>query len=162
MRLTQPKYSLDNLPLVMTDMEAQILKYIATTYGMMENYEKAIMLYSHLKRYLENDTDKVTSAGKLVSICYNLSKSLGLAGRYDESIAVAEESVKYCEFTNNISLLPSCIYNCAKTMASRNYDGDKEKARELVEEALALCTPKTWNITELTELLAKLKRALEN
>ncbi len=161
MRLTQPKYSLDNLPLVMTDMEAQILRYMATTYGMMEDYEKAIMLYSHLKRYLENDTDKVSSARKLVNICYNLSKSLGLAGRYDESIAVAEESVRYCKYAENLSMLPSCIYNNAKVLASRNKSGDKEKARELVDEALALCTPMSWNITELSTLLKKLKAEIE-
>ncbi|MCD7804466.1 MAG: helix-turn-helix transcriptional regulator [Oscillospiraceae bacterium] len=162
MRLTQPKYSLDNLPLVMTDMEAQILKYMATTYGMMEDYEKAITLYSHLKRYLENDTDKVTSAGKLVSICYNLSKSLGLLGRYDESIAVAKESVRYCEYVDNLSMLPSCIYNNAKALVSRNKPGDKEKAKELVNEALVLCTPRTWNITELLTLLKTLKAEIED
>ncbi|MCD7772308.1 MAG: helix-turn-helix domain-containing protein [Oscillospiraceae bacterium] len=162
MRLTQPNYSRENLPLVMTDMEAQILRYIATTYGILEDYESAIMFYSHLKNYIENDLDKVGSAKKLASICYNLSKSLGLVGRYDESIAIAEESIKYSEFINDIRVLPSCIYNCARVLAYRNNNGDKSKAKELVEEALSLRTPRTWNIEELSELLEKLRDELNN
>ncbi len=160
MRFTQPNYTLENLPLVMTDMEAQILRYIATTYGMMEDYESAIKLYSYLKDYTENDTDKVGSAKRLANICYNLSKSLGLAGRYDESIAVAEESIKCCEFINDIRILPSCIYNYARVLVYRNNKEDKNKAKELVEEALSLCTPKTWNIEELSELIKKLEEEL--
>ncbi len=156
MRQTQLDYSFENLPLVMTDMEVQILRHIATTYGMMDDYEKAIVLYSHLKSYLESDTDKVNSARKLANICYNLSKSLGLVGRYDDSIAVAEESIRYCEYLNNISLLPSCIYNCAWSLVRRNNNGDKERAKELISEAKALCTPKTWNVKELSDLLEKL------
>ncbi|MCD7783993.1 MAG: helix-turn-helix domain-containing protein [Oscillospiraceae bacterium] len=162
MRLTQPNYSLERLPLVMTDMEAQILRYIATTYGMMGDYENSIRLYYYLKHYLENDTDKVSSADTLAGICYNLSKGLGLLERYDESIKVAKEGIRYCEYMNNISLLPSCIYNCAKALASRNNEGDMEKVKILVEDALALCTPKTWNNSELSELLKKLKIEAEN
>ncbi len=65
MRLTRPDYTLDKLPHVMTDMESQILRYIANTYTVMEDYEKAITIYYHLKPIFENSTNKVGSAKKI-------------------------------------------------------------------------------------------------
>ncbi|MCD7888409.1 MAG: helix-turn-helix domain-containing protein [Oscillospiraceae bacterium] len=149
MRLTQPNYSFENLPLIMTDMEEQILRYIANTYTMIEDYNSAIAIYYHLKFYIENDTDKVTSARKLVNICYNLSKCLGLTERYTESIDVAKESIDFCRFTNNVCMLPMCMYNYAWSLTYRNKSDDRDRAREIILEIPAYCTPMTSDIDEL-------------
>lgn len=163
LRLTVKDYSINNLPIVMTKMEVQILKYIAVTYGAMDEYDTASTILSHVKSRLEEFIfDDTVKARTLISICYNLSKSLGLAELYDDSIAVAEDGIKYCEYTNNIGMLPWCMYNCAWSLAHRNLSGDKDKALELSHEALALCTPKTRNSSELSSFIAKLTEELND
>ncbi len=160
MRLTQPDYSLENLPPIMTDMEAQILRHIASAYALMEDYEKAIDLYSYLKNYIGNDTDKVASAKKLVNICYNLSKCLGLTGRYSESIDIATEGINACHFTGDIQMIPLCMYNCAWSLTYRNESDDRDRARELITEIYAYRTPMTRDIDALNESLCNLSDIL--
>ncbi len=163
LRLTVKDYNVNNLPMVMTKMEVQILKYIATTYGAMNDYDTASTILSHVKSRLEEVIfDDTIKARTLISICYNLSKSLGLAEMYDDSIAVAEDGIKYCEYINNIGALPSCIYNLAWSTAHRNGQGDKERALKLANEALLLCTPKTRNHEELSSLIRNLIEELND
>lgn len=163
LHMTLKDYSLNNLPSVMTKMEIQILKYIAVTYGIMNDYDTASYILNHIKKRLEEVAfDETIKAKMLTSICYNLSKSLGLAGKYDESISVAEDGIRYCEYLNNIGSLPRCIYNLAWSTAHRNGQGDNERALKLAHEALSLCTPKTRNSEELSSLIRKLINELSS
>ncbi|MCD8006234.1 MAG: helix-turn-helix transcriptional regulator [Oscillospiraceae bacterium] len=157
MRLTQPKYSLENLPLVMTDMEAQILRYIAATYGIMGNYDTAIVIYYHLRNYIKQDVDKIDSSKKLVNVCYNLSKCLGQSGRYSEGVEIAKEGIDACRFTNNVYMLPLCMYNYAWSLAYRDEAGDWDEARKLMTEISAYCTPMTRDIDALKKNIRELK-----
>ncbi len=146
MRITLPDYNISSLPTLMTDMEAVILRYIANAYVVMENYNVAIKIYYQLNDRENRKSDKIAACEKLISICYNLSKCLGQAGRYDECIDVAKEGMRCCEYTDDISMLPSCMYNCAWSLVRRNMIGDKEEAERLTDKMFALFTPMTWNV----------------
>ncbi|MCD7784143.1 MAG: helix-turn-helix domain-containing protein [Oscillospiraceae bacterium] len=146
MRLTNPSYSVDNLPTLMTDVEALILRYIANSYAVAEDYNIAISIYYRLKSVEDNKVDKYTASKKLVHICYNLSKCLGEVGRYDECIDVAKEGTLCCEYTDNICMIPSCMYNCIWALVRRDMLGDKEEAKRLIDELSGLYTSKTWNL----------------
>ncbi len=154
LRLTIPNYDENNLPKYMTNMEAQILRDIANTYGEMEQYEPAIVILSHVKENIEkNAVDKAFSARKLLYICYNLSKFLGLSGKYNDSVRIAKEGMNCCQYVSDIYMLPGCMYNCAWSLAR---SGNKEEAKKLANEALSLCTPRIWDAEELTECLKRL------
>ncbi|MCD8107466.1 MAG: helix-turn-helix domain-containing protein [Oscillospiraceae bacterium] len=163
LRLTVPNYDENNLPKYMTNMEAQILRDIANSYGGMQGYESAATILTHIKGNIEkNIVDKAYSARKLINVCYSLSKYLGLMGRYDESIQVSQEGIECCEYVSNLSRLPSCMYNCAWSLARRNNVGDKEEAKKLAEEALSLCTPRVWDADELKECISRLLMEIKN
>ncbi|MCD7733050.1 MAG: helix-turn-helix domain-containing protein [Oscillospiraceae bacterium] len=160
MKLTRPDYCLEKFPLVMTDMEAQILRYIASSYAILGEHEIAISLYYHLKRCAENDTNRVKSANRLVSICYNLSKCLGVTEKFSESIAIAEEGIDVCNFVNDMAMLPLCMYNCAWSLTYRNENGDREEAKRLLDELSKYCTPQTPYIDEFRIKIDELRRVL--
>ncbi len=158
LRMTVPYYSENELPKFMTNMEAQILRDIANSYGLMEDYEPAIRILYCVKCHYENNAvDRAFSARKLIEICYNLSKFLGLAGKYDESVQIASEGIRYCEYVPELRVLPSCMYNCAWSLER---SGKKEEAKKLAEEALSLCTPRVWNVEELTECINRLLKEI--
>ncbi|MCD7846905.1 MAG: helix-turn-helix domain-containing protein [Oscillospiraceae bacterium] len=163
LRLTIPNYSESKLPKYMTNMEAQILRDIADTYGELQEYEHAINILQHIKdNYEKHAVDKSYSAKRLVDICYNLSKCLGLAGRYSESIQIAKDGINYCDYVSNLSMISSCMYNCAWSLSRRNNYGDKEEAKKLANEALSLCTPKVWNSEELKQCLNRLLKEIDS
>lgn len=157
LKMTSKDYRADNLPPFMTSMEIQIIGYIAVTYAFLNDSKTTIRMLSHTKAYIERFyTDKLTAYKKLSIICYNLSKYLGLAGRYDECIDVARQGVEYCDMINHIAVLPNCMYNLAWALARRNDRGDREEAKELAEKALTYCNPKTTNAKTLPNLIKKL------
>ncbi len=158
LRMTVPSYSLNNLPILMTDMESLILRYIANSYTMAEDYSDAIVIYYHLKNWENSRSDKIAASKKLVRICYNLSKCLGMLGKYDESISVAREGICSCEYADNILMLPSCMYNCVWSLVRRNNTGDIEEAKELIDEMSGLYTTKTWNIDGLKEGVDRIEK----
>ncbi len=163
LRLTIPNYHESELPKYMTNMEAQILRDIANSYGLMEDYEPAIDILMHIKSNIERHAvDKDFSSKKLISICYSLSKYLGLVGRYDESIQAARDGMSYCEYVGDSRMLPSCMYNCAWSLSRRNYYGDKEEAKKLANEALSLCTSRAWNSEELNECINRLLEQIDS
>ncbi len=163
LRMTIPNYNENDLPKHMTNLEAQIMRDIANSYGLLEDYEPAIAILKHVKANIEkNVVDTAFSARKLIDICFCLSKYLGLTEKYDECILVARDGINYCEYVSNLSKLPSCMYNCAWSMARRNNYGDKEEAKKLAEEALSLCNSRVWNVEELTECLNRLLREINS
>ncbi|MCD8055355.1 MAG: helix-turn-helix domain-containing protein [Clostridiales bacterium] len=157
LRMTSKDYRPDNLPPFMTSMEIQIIGYIAVTYAFLNDSEMTIRMLSHTKAYIERFyVTKSTAYERLSTICYNLSKYLGLAGRYDECINTARQGVEYCNTIDDIPLLPNCMYNLAWALARRNDRGDKEEAKELAEEALVYCNPKTINAKTLPNSIRRL------
>ncbi|MCD8005764.1 MAG: helix-turn-helix domain-containing protein [Oscillospiraceae bacterium] len=148
LRMTAVNYRPNNLPLYMTYMECQILSEIAIAYSELGQLETAIAIDSHVKGFMEfYIEDKVVVANYLIILCYNLSKMYGLAGQYNESIAVARDGIYWHEYTGIQRTLPQTMYNCAWSLARRNEIGDVAEAKRLAYDAL-----------ELTELMAKYTR----
>ncbi|MCD8005726.1 MAG: helix-turn-helix domain-containing protein [Oscillospiraceae bacterium] len=139
LRMTAVNYTPDNLPAYMTNMEHQILGHIAITYYELEQSETAIRIYYHVKNFLETYVDdKMYSAGQLTHLCYNLSKMLGLAGRYDECISVCHDGLDWHKYTGLEETYPLTMYNCAWSLARRNKEGDLEEAKKLAYGSLEL------------------------
>lgn len=145
LRMTVPNYGIDNLPPLLTNTESLILRYIANAYAVLESYDIAIKVYYYLKSRENKKSDRYAASKNLVHICYNLSKCLGQVGRYDECIKVAKEGMCCCKYVSNISMLPSCMYNCVWSLVLRNNDGDREEAKRLIDKISELNTPMTWN-----------------
>ncbi|MCD8344506.1 MAG: hypothetical protein LUC38_00880 [Oscillospiraceae bacterium] len=139
LRMTVINYSPQNLPPYMTNMECQILGKIANTYYDLKQIETAILIYTHVKHFMELYVeDKLIAANHLRVICYNLSKFLGLAGRYSDCIAVARDGIYWHKLTGIQKTLPQTMYNCAWSLARRNEEGDMEEAKKLAYDALEL------------------------
>ncbi len=98
---------------------------------------------------------------KLINICYNLSKCLGLSGRYTESIDIAREGIDYCKYANDVSTLPLCMYNYAWSLTYRNENNDREKAKQKLNELSEYCTPMTKNIGVLIDGIRELYKEIE-
>ena len=161
LRMTISNYNENDLPKHMTNLEAQIMRDIADAHGELYEYESAIAILEHIKANIEkNSADKAHSARKLILICYNLSKFLGLIKKYDDSIRVSRDGIVCCEYVNDLSMLPNCMYNCAWSLTRRNNYGDKEEAKKLAEEALSLCNSRVWNCNELSERLKRILNKL--
>ncbi|MCC8196991.1 MAG: helix-turn-helix domain-containing protein [Ruminococcus sp.] len=131
LRMTAVNYSPQNLPPYMTNMERQILGKIANTYYDLKQIETAIVIDSHVKRFMESYVeDKLIAANHLVLLCYNLSKFLGLVGRYSDCISVARDGIYWHKLTGIQKTLPQTMYNCAWSLARRNEKGDMEEAKK--------------------------------
>ena len=139
LRMTAVKYSPQNLPPYMTNMECQILGKIANTYDDLKQIETAIVIDSHVKRFMEHYVeDKLIAANHLTLLCYNLSMFLGLVGRYGDCISVARDGIYWHKLTGIKKTLPQTMYNCAWSLAQRNEEGDMEEAKKLAHDALEL------------------------
>ncbi|MCD8107978.1 MAG: hypothetical protein LUE20_08480 [Oscillospiraceae bacterium] len=139
LRMTAVNYSPENLPPYMTNMECQILGNIAVAYFILGQAETAISIGYHVKDFLEHYIeDKILAADNLTVLCYNLSKFLGLVGRYSDCIAVARDGIYWHKLTGIQPTLPQTMYNCAWSLARRNEEGDMEKSKKLAYDALEL------------------------
>ncbi len=129
-----------NLPVLLTNTELKILTVIANCYYSVDKIEIAISIDTCLKEYIEKMyIDKVEAARRLGIICYNLSKFLGLQGRYDECIYVAKQGIEYEKSIGSYNTLVKCMYNCAWAMSKRGNPEDSEEAEKLARKALILC-----------------------
>ena len=137
--MTAVNYSPDNLPQYMTNMECQILSEIAIAYSKLGQLETAIAIDSHVKDFEEfYIEDKMVAADHLTFLCYNLSKMYGLAGKYNECVAVARDGINWHKYTGILPTLPQTMYNCAWSLARRNEFGDMMEAKELAYESLEI------------------------
>lgn len=161
-RMTVHNYDFQNLPPVMTVTEIIILCYIAIAYGEIEKYEVTNCILEHIKYFIEKSMDDKNQAARLLSgICYDLSKSYGLVGRYDDEIRIAKQGIEQAEMIADYKIIPSCMYNEAWALAKRNQNGDIEEAAKLAEEAYEMCKAKSWSKT-LPESLLKLLDEMES
>ncbi len=139
-RYTIEDYDPLKLPALLTSTEVKVLNVIGNCYSSVGDEETSIAIHSHLKRYIESTyLDKTEAAKMLGMICYNLSKTLGLQGKYDESIDVAKQGIEWQKSIGAHNTLVSCMYNCAWSMAKRGNPEDKEEAEGLARKALILC-----------------------
>lgn len=126
-RLTCPKYNRDKLSKFLTFEEILILNNIALRLNYEGRKDKTIEILYHIKKYYDmHICDAEEALRTQPMVLYNLSKHLGLAGRYDESIDVCNCGIKLARDTGRCSCLASTLYNLAYILNKRNKPGDKE------------------------------------
>lgn len=156
LRLTHPNYSPQNLPITLTYIEAIALNNIANCHYRLGNLEEAIRYYKHIQAFYENHVQDPHEATRLLpTIYYNLSKMLGLLGRYDECIEVCDRGIRYAKKVHKFADMPETLYNKAWSMIRRNKPGDFEAAKQAAKDASVLL-PIYGTHPELLPLLEKM------
>ncbi len=136
MKMSCPNYNIDRLPRLMTFEEINVLNNIAICYAKMDKMDVAINIYYSIvgtyKLGVSNIEDSLRTSP---TIHYNLSKYLGLSGRYDECIRICEDGIRYIKLSGNYRNYPSIMYNLAWVLVRRNSKGDMERAESVLKKA---------------------------
>ena len=139
--LTCPRYKETKLPKILSYEEIIILNNIAGCYSAMKEYEQAIRILYHIKRYYENhmfNTEEVLRTQPL--ILYNLSKCLGAASRYDECIEICDLGIRTARETGRCGYLAWLFYNRAWALIHRNNSGDDILCKDSIQNAIYTAT----------------------
>lgn len=141
LRVVHPNYSPQKLPLALTYIEAVALNNIANCHYRLGNLEEAIRYYKHIQHFYEDVVQDPNEAKRLLPmIYYNLSKMLGLLGRYDECIEICDRGIRYGKKVRRFANMPETLFNKAWSMVRRNKPGDLEAAKQAAKEANVLLT----------------------
>lgn len=139
MKLTCPNYQSGKMPQALTYEEIILLNNIAVCNAQFGNRRSAIILLYRLKEYYETKIVNVEEALRTQAMTlYNLSKMLGLEGRYDECIEVCDCGIKLAQKTGRCQLFSKTLFNRAWALLKRGADGDLEKAKYSAERALQM------------------------
>lgn len=135
--LSCPQFEKGVYPVLLSYEEIIILNNIAVCYWQMKNYDEAIHILTYLKQYYEKGIMNQEEILKTQTmILYNLSTSLGLAGRYDACIEICDLGIKISRETGRCSQLSKMLYNKAWSLNKRMLPGDMELAEKTAKEAL--------------------------
>ena len=136
LRLTCPKYGKDFVPKVLSYEEIIILNNIAINYEAVGKRPRAIELFYAIKNYYDRQISSAEESLRTQPmILYNLSANLGMAGRYDECIAVCDEAISLARRTYRYAYYEKTLYNRAWSLLRRNHTGDREQARLSLKQA---------------------------
>lgn len=146
MRLTCPSYALDRLPRAMAYSEILVLNNIAACYADQDQPETAIRIFRHIVDFYDRGIVNPEEAWRTQpTLYYNLSKLLGLTGRYDECIEVCEKGIRLAKRSGRTNRLSLTYFNCAWSLLKRGNPGDRELAKKYAYRsccmALALDQP---------------------
>lgn len=90
-QLTCPKYKNNYIPQVLSYDEIILLNNIAICYDALGERDRAISILTVLKEYYDHHVISEEEALRTQPmILYNLSKFLGLSGRYDECVEICD------------------------------------------------------------------------
>jgi transcriptional regulator with XRE-family HTH domain len=136
LRLTCPKYGKDFVPKVLSYEEIIILNNIAINYEAVGKRPRAIELLYAIKNYYDRQISSAEESLRTQPmILYNLSANLGMAGRYDECIAVCDEAISLARRTYRYAFYGKTLYNRAWSLLRRDHVGDREQARLSLKQA---------------------------
>lgn len=139
LRLTCPSYDKNQFPILLAYEEILIINSIAIAYFYEGAQEKAVDLLYELKRYYEKHiVDPLEALKTQPMVLYNLSKFLGLMGRYDESIETSSFGIQICTETGRCSALPMLYYNHTWALVKRGRKEDMPAARQSARNAYHL------------------------
>lgn len=139
LRLTCPKYEQNRIPHVLSYEEIILLNNIAIGCGETGEVERAISILYALKEYYEHrvvSTDEALRTQPM--ILYNLSKLLGLSGRYDECIAICDLGIRIAKVSCRCIYFGQTLFNRAWALLQRNQEGDRHAAEINVKQAYAI------------------------
>lgn len=141
LKLTCPKYHIGHIPHVLSYEEIVLLNNIAICYNAADNSDYAIFILYSLKDYYERhmiSTDEALRTQPMT--LYNLSKFLGLSGRYNECIEICDLGIRIARATGRCPLLATTLYNRGWALSRRNYDGDKDLAEISLKQAYSFAS----------------------
>lgn len=139
LRMTIPKYRIDRLPRLLSFNEINVLNNIAIAYGRTGRMDTTITIYYSIKKFYDcHSTDVDNVLRTLPTIYYNLSKYLGLSGRYDECIRICEDGIKHIELSGSYRNYASIMYNLAWALIRRKKIGDFEAAELVLKKAYCI------------------------
>lgn len=136
LRMTLPKYRSGHFPPMLSYQEILLLNNIGLRLVECGDTDGAIDIFYGLVEYYDSRVVNREEALRTEPmILYNLSKYLGLEGRYDECIAICEKGIKLAQKTGRSSYLPQTFYNKAWALIKRNGMGDVELAQDAILKA---------------------------
>ena len=135
--LTCPKYQSNYFPGVLSYEEIILLNNIAICYYCLHDSNRAISILSQLKNYYDQRVISIEEALRTQPmILYNLSKCLGLDGRYDECITVCDLGIHLATSTGRCQYLAGTLYNRGWALCHRGRYGDIDIAQQGIREAI--------------------------
>ena len=136
-QLTCPKYKSNYIPRVLSYDEIILLNNIAICYETAGDSERAISILTVLKEYYDHHVISIEEALRTQPmVLYNLSKFLGLCGRYDECIEICDQGIRIARTTGRCTLLGKTLFNRAWALIQRNRTGDKDIAEKTLRHAI--------------------------
>lgn len=136
-QLTCPKYMKNYIPRVLSYDEIILLNIIAICYDALGDRDRAIHILTILKAYYDRHVISEEEALRTQPmILYNLSKYLGLSGRYDECIEICDQGIRLARLTGRCPLLGKTLFNRAWALIQRNRAGDKDEAERTLKQAV--------------------------
>ena len=136
-QLTCPKFKSGVIPKVLSYDEIILLNNIAICNHAQGNTAQAIEILTALKEYFDHHVISVEEALRTQPmILYNLSKYLGLSGRYDECIEICDLGIRIARMTGRCPLLGETLFNRAWALLQRNRAEDREVAKRALKDAI--------------------------
>lgn len=136
-QLTCPKYKSGFIPQILSYDEIILLNNIAICYHAEGDSTQAIGILTSLKDYFDHHVISAEEALRTQPmILYNLSKYLGLSGRYDECIEICDLGIRIARTTGRCPLLGETLFNRAWALIQRNRVGDREVAEKTLRDAI--------------------------
>lgn len=129
-RMTVPGFRLEKVENFRYHLEEMtLLNKLARTFSLEGKREEAIDLYSRLLHYIEeNFLELEDYPGQFCLIANNYAINLGLAGRYEDALQLAERGLDACVHYGQFLHLPSFLATQAECQF---FLGKREKSTEL-------------------------------
>lgn len=141
-KITVPRYGQVKLcDCLLTFDDITIINNIANAYGNIKDYRKAINLFYELKEYIDTryiNSEEIIRTYPL--LLYNLSKWLGLEGRYDECIEICDIGTKLISESGRSKLLGKLLYNKAWCMIEKGNERDENELAKILLQAYYIMT----------------------
>lgn len=137
LKITVPRYGKVPLKkLFLTYEELSVLNGIAVGYASGDNYEKGIGLFYEIRDYMREKIINSEERMRLYpAILYNLSKYLGLSGRYEECIRVCNDSIHELSEYKRTQYLHKLCYNKAWCMSKISATEHRQEINKLMLQA---------------------------
>lgn len=136
-QLTCPKYKNGFIPQVLSYDEIILLNNIAICHHVEGDSAQAIRILTSLKDYFDHHMISAEEALRTQPmVLYNLSKYLGLNGRYDECIEICDMGIRIARATGRCPLLGETLFNRAWALIQRNRAGDIDVAQKTLKDAI--------------------------
>lgn len=138
-KLTRPSFDPKSLPRMLSYEEIVCVNNYACYQAEACKPEDAIEpLYGLRRLYDQNEINPEEALRTRLMVLYNLSKFLGLAGRYTDCVAVCDEGIRISRETARCSHLDRLLYNKAWALLKQGLEADRPEARESLR--LAICS----------------------